>query len=103
MMSRTEKRLCAVALVFVVVYLGAAALTIHSRIEKKNEITRIESAGAAPDEGHLMMAELFLPMLILLTVTVCFIIVKKKREKTRQLLDRSKDEPPIIQEISAPE
>ena len=103
MMSRIEKRLCAVALVFVIVYLGAAVLTIQSRIEKKDEVARIESAGAAPDEGHLMMAELFLPMLILFTVTVCFIIVKKKREKTRQLLDRPNDEPPIIQEISAPE
>ena len=102
-MSRIEKRLCVLALVFVIVYLGAAALTIYSRIEKKNEITRIESAGAAPDEGHLMMAELFLPMMILFTVTVCFIIVKKKREKTRQLLDASTDEPPIIQEISTPE
>ena len=103
MMNRIEKRLCALALVFVIVYLGAAALTIHSRIEKKDEVTRIESAGVTPDEGHLMIAELFLPMMILFTVTVCFIIVKRKREKTRQLLDASKDEPPIIQESSAPE
>ena len=88
-MSRFEKKLCIAALVFVMVYLGAVALTIHSRIEKKDDTTRIESAGASPDEGHLMLAELFLPMLILFTVTVCFIIVKKKRDKTRRLLDHS--------------
>jgi len=88
-MSRIEKRLCVLALVFVIVYLGAVALTIHSRIEKKGDITKIESAGAAPDEGHIMLAELFLPMMILFTVTVCFIIVKKKRDKARRLLDDS--------------
>ena len=99
MMSRIEKRLCAVALVFVIVYLGAAVLTIQSRIEKKDEVARIESAGAAPDEGHLMMAELFLPMLILFTVTVCFIIVKKKRDKVRRLLDVPRKAPKVTPDI----
>ena len=91
-MSRIEKRLCVLALVFVIVYLGAVALTIQTRIERKDEPTKIESAGAAPDQGHLMLAELFLPMLILFTVTVCFIIVKKKRDKAKRLLDVSKKE-----------
>ena len=86
-MSRIEKRLCILALVFVIVYLGAVALTIHTGIERKAEPTKIESAGASPDEGHIMLAELFLPMLILFTVTVCFIIVKKKRDKAIRLLD----------------
>ncbi len=31
-MSKFEKRLCIFALVFVAIYLGAAAITIHSRI-----------------------------------------------------------------------
>jgi NADH:ubiquinone oxidoreductase subunit 6 (subunit J) len=99
-MSRIEKRLCVLALVFVIVYLGAVALTIQIRIERKDEPTKIESAGAAPDQGHLMLAELFLPMLILFTVTVCFIIVKKKRDKARRVLDVSKKGPNISPDIS---
>jgi len=89
-MRPIEKKLCVLALVFVTVYLGAVALTIHSRIVKKEIATRLESAGPSPEEGHLMLAELLLPMLILLTVTISFIIVKKRREKARQLLDESK-------------
>ena len=99
-MSRIEKRLCILALVFVVVYLGAVALTIHTRIERKDEPTKIESAGAAPGEGHIMLAELLLPMLILFTVTVCFIIVKKKRDKARRLLDVPRKAPKVTPDIS---
>ena len=99
-MSRIEKRLCVLALVFVIIYLGAVALSIHLRVEKKDVPMKIESASAAPDEGHLMLAELFLPMLILFTVTVCFIIVKKKRDKARRLLDVSKKASQITPDIS---
>jgi NADH:ubiquinone oxidoreductase subunit 6 (subunit J) len=102
-MSRIEKKLCALALVFVIVYLGAVVLTIHSRIEKKDESTKIESASAAPDEGHIMLAELFLPMMILFTVTVCFIIAKKRREKARRLLDVSTRVPQTNPDISYPD
>jgi len=98
-MSRIEKRLCVAALVFVIIYIGAVALTIHSRIEKKDVSTKIESAGAAPGESHLMLAELLLPMLILLTVTICFIIVKKKMDKTRRILDVPDKGPQIGQDI----
>ena len=101
-MSRIEKRLCVAALVFVIIYIGAVALTIHSRIEKKEVATKIESAGAAPGEGHIMLAELFLPMLILFTVTICFIIVKKKRDKARRLLDVSKKEPQTASDMHSP-
>jgi hypothetical protein len=38
-----------------------------------------------------MLAELFLPMLILFTIAVCFIIVKRKRDKARQLLEDTGD------------
>ena len=91
--------MCVLALVFVIVYLGAVVLTINTRIEKKDETTRIESAGAAPGEGHLMLAELFLPMMILFTVTICFLIVKKKREKANKLLDVPKTAPRVIPDI----
>lgn len=93
-MSKLEKKLCVFAIVFVVIYIGAVILTIQSRVAQKHDTARIESARSAPGEGHLMMAELFPPMLILFTVTVCFIVVKKKREKARRLLEDTKDSSP---------
>ena len=86
-MSKFEKRLCILALVFVVIYIGAAAWTIHSRISGEEKIERFESTEITPTEGRLLMAELFLPMSILLTLTVCFIIVRKQRAKKRLRLD----------------
>lgn len=86
-MTKFEKRLCIVALVFVVVYLGAAAITIHTRISKEERIERIDTAEITPAEGHLLIAELFLPMMILLTLTICFIIIRKQRAKKLLKLD----------------
>ena len=87
-MSKIEKRLSIFAILFVVIYIGAVVLTIHSRVNKEDRITRIESAKPAPGEEHLMLAELFLPMLLLLTITVCFLIVKKKRSKAELALEQ---------------
>ncbi len=80
-MSKFEKRLVVVALVFVAIYLGAAALTIHTRITKEDKIERFESPDLTPAEGQLLIAELFLPFMILFTLTICFIIVRKQRAK----------------------
>ena len=91
-MSRFEKRLCVFAILFVAVYLGAIVLTIHTRVVTKEKITRIESVGPVEGEGQMMLAELFLPMLILLTVTVCFIIVRKRRAKAVLALEETDDE-----------
>lgn len=92
MMNKFEKRVCIIAIIFVAVYIAAITITLHSRVSHKDKITRIESTGPAPGEEHLMLAELLLPMLILLTITVCFIIVKKKREKDRLIFDESEEE-----------
>jgi len=86
-MSKLEKRLCIAALIFVVVYLGAAAVTIHSRISQAERIERISTAEIKPAEGQLLIAELFLPMVILLTLTICFIIIRKQRAKKMLQLD----------------
>lgn len=91
-MSKFEKKLCVLAIVFVVIYLGAIGITIQTRISSKENITRLESARPGPGEGQLMLAELFLPMMILLTVTVCFIIVRKKRAKDIFKLEDNKKE-----------
>ena len=91
-MSKIEKRLAIFALVFVAIYLGAAAITVHQRITKKEKIEKIESTELTRAEGQLLLAELFLPMMILLTLTVCFIIVRKTRAKKALQLDESDDD-----------
>ena len=80
-MSKFEKRLAIFALVFVVIYLGAAIATINMRLNPEERIERLESTTISPTEGRLLMAELFLPMLIFFTLTVCFIVVRKQRAK----------------------
>jgi len=91
-MSKFEKRLAIFALVFVVIYLGAAIVTINTRLNQEDRIERLESPKISPTEGRLLMVELFLPMLILLTLTVCFIVVRKQRAKKRRQLDEPSEE-----------
>ena len=86
-MSKFEKRLVIFALVFVVIYLGAAIATINTRLNQEDKIERLESTKITPTEGRLLMVELFLPMLIFLTLTLCFIVVRKQRAKKMRLLD----------------
>jgi ABC-type sulfate transport system permease subunit len=93
-MSNFEKRLCIVALVFVAIYLGAAIITIKYRISKPDRIERLESRELSAAEGQLLMAELFLPVMILLTLTVSYIVVRKTRAKKRLLLDEPDEEAP---------
>ena len=91
-LGKFEKRLSIFALVFVVIYLGAAALTIRSNYTKDETVPQIESASLTPAEGRLLMVELFLPMLIVLVLTVCFIVVRIQRAKRYQKLDDPVDE-----------
>lgn len=93
MLNKIEKRLCVLAIAFVVVYLGAAALTLHNRFsDKEDEQTKIESVVATKAESRLAMVELFLPMLVLLTLTISYIIIKKKRSRQIVALDQAEDE-----------
>ena len=91
-MSKFEKRLCIVAIVFVAIYIGAIAMTIHTRVSNEEKITRIESVEPDPGEGQMLLAELLPPMLVLFMITVCFIIVKKKRAKAVYELEESDEE-----------
>jgi heme/copper-type cytochrome/quinol oxidase subunit 2 len=93
-MSKLERRLIIFAIIFVVIYLGAAVLTIQSRISSKDSPARLESEQPVQGEEHLVLAELFLPMMILLAISVSFIIARKKRAKAHLALDDSDDEAP---------
>ena len=92
MMGKFEKRLSLLVICFVIIYLAAAGLTVHSRISRTDRTIRIESTGPPPGESEMMMAELFLPMLIVLTVAVCFVFVRKKRAAALDALDEAEDE-----------
>ena len=92
MFSKFEKKLIIVALVFVAIYLGAAVMTFQSRYGEQDRVEQIESPDLTPAEGRLMMVELLLPMLILLTLTVCYIVVRKQRAKRYLRLDDPEDE-----------
>ena len=108
-MSKFEKKLVIFALVFVVIYLGAAIATINMRLHPEDRIERLESTKISPTEGKLLMAELFLPMLIFLTLTVCFIVVRKQRAKKMLQLDEPSEEfefpedPPPPEDSQVPE
>lgn len=91
-MTKLEKRLSLAAIVFVLIYLGAVGLTLRGRVTTPEKEMRIESAAPVPGERHLMMAELLLPMLILLTIAVSFIVAKKKREKAINSMENAPDD-----------
>ncbi len=100
-MSKFEKRLCVLALVFVAIYLAAAVMTLRSRMDRSTQAPqRIESEQVSPAEGRLLLVQLFLPMAILFTLTVCYIVVRKTRAKKAMLLDEPDDEPPADEPVS---
>jgi len=76
----------------VAIYLGAAVLTFHSKYGEEERVEYIESPKLTPAEGRLMLVELFLPMMILLALTVCYIVVRKQRAKRYLKLDDPEDE-----------
>ena len=90
-MSKLEKRLIIFAIIFVLVYVGAIIATVRSRTDTSQKTTRLESATPTEEEGRLMLAELLLPMAVLFTLSVCFILARKKRVKTYQSLDDPDD------------
>ena len=80
------------AILFVLVYMGAVFLTLQSRIHDDARPTVIESARAMEQERHLILPELLLPMGILLTLAGCYLLVRRRNQKTYQRLDDEVDE-----------
>ena len=94
-MSKFEKRLILFAIVFVVIYLGAAVITLHNRFGgTETAPLRYESEVPTRAEGRLGMVELLLPMLVLLTLALTYAAVKKKRASQLAQLEDSEDELP---------
>ena len=103
-MSKLEKRLILFAIVFVVIYLGAAVVTLHKRFgETETAPLRYESEVPTRAEGRLGMVELLLPMLVLLTLAITYSVVKKKRiEQLAEMEDSEDDAAAIDGPDSAP-
>ena len=90
MLSRFERRLCIVAVVFVAIYLGAVALTlIHRSSDRKEPQMRYETAEVKKAESRIALVQLFPPMLVLLTVTIAYMVAKKKRARQISALEES--------------
>ena len=103
MLSKTEKRLCVLAVFFVFIYLDAAALTLYSRSgEKEKTSHRFESVAPAKAEGRIAMVELLLPMLVLLAITISYAVVKKKRARQIVALEKSEDEINEFEHLALP-
>jgi len=93
MLSKTEKRMAGVAIIFVAIYLGAAALTLYNRSGQNEEMPpRIESVAPQKAESRLALVELFPAMMVLLTLAIAFLVVKKKRTRQLVALEESDDE-----------
>lgn len=86
-MNSFEKKICLAAVIFIIIYLGAIIVSVTSESHKKVKDTKIESVYLDSDEATFMLAELLLPMVIIATLTICFVIVKKTRARARRMLD----------------
>ncbi|MBN1932453.1 MAG: hypothetical protein JW786_12690 [Desulfobacterales bacterium] len=91
-MNKLQKFLGIGAIIFVVIYLGAVVITVQSRTRIKDRTTTIESTRAVEEERHLMLPELLLPMGILFTLAVSYLIVKRRNRKKYMQLDKDIDE-----------
>ena len=91
-MRRIEKRLCIVSLIFVAIYTGAIVLTLISRTPETPAELKLESADPDPAVRHMVMAEVLPPMLVLLTLTICFVLVRKKQQLARLRMDALEEE-----------
>jgi hypothetical protein len=96
-MTKLQKWLGIGSIVFVFIYLGAAVITIQSRIDAKQGPAVLEAARDIEQERHLLLPELLLPMGILLTLSISYLVVKRRNAKAYQRLD---DE---IEDIEAPD
>jgi len=80
------------AIVFVIIYMGAVALTVRSRMHDGSRPTAIESERAMEQERHLVLPELLLPMGILLTLAGSYLIVRRRNQRAYDRLDDDLEE-----------
>lgn len=53
---------------------------------------KLESAAFDAAARHMVLAEVLPPMLVLLTLTICFVLVRKKQHRARLRMDAFEDE-----------
>jgi hypothetical protein len=94
MLRLLEKRVSIAAIIFVLIYLGAAGLTLYYRSSDQptEKARRLETAEIKKSESRLAIVQLFPPMMVLLTLAVVFVIVKQKRERQLAAMEASDNE-----------
>ena len=91
-MRTIEKRLCVASLLFVAIYIGAIVLTLNTRTENPPAELKLESAELDAATRPMVLAEVLPPMLVLLTLTICFVLVRKKQKLARLRMDALEEE-----------
>jgi len=89
-LTRFQKILALGAVVFVVFYIGAIALTVQSRLKPDDQPPVITSDHGIEEERYLILPELLLPMGILLALSLSYYVVKRRNIRAYRRLD---DEP----------
>ena len=94
-MKKIEFRLSILAILFVAIYVGALVATIHSRMaDRVPSVVEIEPDRLKPEESGFVLAELFLPMLIIFTLALSFLLVRRQRARRYERLDDESETDP---------
>lgn len=91
-MRTIERRLCVASLLFVAIYIGAIVLTLSSKTTNPPAELKIESPELDAATSRMVLAEVLPPMLVLLTLTICFVLVRKKQQRARLRMDALEEE-----------
>ena len=90
-MNKFEKRIFGVAIIFIVIYLGAIIVSINSKPDNKKIDSKIESVQIKSGEETFVLAELFLPMVIISVMALSFILIRKKNARTIKMMDKEEE------------
>ncbi len=90
-MKKLEKKIFGVAIIFIIIYLGAIIVSINSKPDKNSTDLKIESVQIKSGEETFVLAELFLPMVIIAVMALSFILIRKKNTRTIKMLDKEEE------------
>lgn len=92
--STLQKWLGVGAILFVVIYIGAVALTLRARLDTADRPAVIASAAHREQERHLVLPQLLLPMGIVFVLAVSYLLVRRRSLSKYRRLDDGPDGPP---------
>lgn len=90
--NKLQKWLGIGTIIFVAIYLGAIIITITSKTEVEDRPAVIEAAREYEQEKHLILPELLLPMGIMLSLALSYLIIRRRNIKKYDRLDEDSGE-----------